>query len=147
MNPDEQFEKRLSRQSVKSVPPVWRAEILSDAKRAADSVHASRITHHGWLATLTPQLSALLWPHPRAWAALGAVWVLIVAASFLTRDDNVANLVRHDTASTPRMEGILRQKEQMLAELVGFVELHEADQPKTFVPRPRSQRRNDFMEA
>ena len=147
MNRDDQFEKHLSRQPLKPVSPAWRAEILSAAEHAADSAHASRNAHHGWLATLTAELSAAFWPHPRAWAALGAAWVLILIANVLAHDDSAASLARRDPASTPRMEGVLQQKEQMFSERVGFVESQDADRLKTFVPRPRSQRSNDFMEA
>ena len=146
MKPDD-FEQRLQRQPLRQVPPAWRAEILSAADHAADAGHASRIAHHGWLATLTAELSAAFWPHPRAWAALGAAWVLILLVNVLAQDDGATTLARRAPASTPRMEGVLQQKEQMFSELVGFVESRDADRLKAFVPRPRSQRSNDFMEA
>ena len=56
MKPD--FEEKLSRQPVKEIPPAWRAEILSAARKAQVAPHASLVTRHAWLSTLNLAVAA-----------------------------------------------------------------------------------------
>ena len=74
MNTDD-FERKLQRQPLRQIPAGWREEILA----AATTGHTSRVTRHSFL-------SALLWPHPAAWAGLAAIWTLIIAVNFSIRD-------------------------------------------------------------
>ena len=67
MKPDD-FESQLQRQTLKPLPPEWRAEILQAARQAA--AQPPRPTA-GW--------SVWLWPCPQAWAGLAAVWMAILA--------------------------------------------------------------------
>lgn len=146
MNRDDQFEKRLSRQPVKPLPPAWRAEILAAAEQAATSRTAQR-ADYSWFANLRSQLAGMLWPSPSAWAALGAAWVLILVLNFNLRETAPDTFVRNSGVGSPRMEGALKQKQRMFAELAGFGEIREADRPKSLVPRPRSQGRSDSANA
>jgi len=141
MNRDDQFEKRLSRQPVKLVPPAWRAEILSAAQRAAGSVHASRIPHH------VPWWRELFWPCPQAWAAMAAVWLVICALNFAVQESIPANLARHGGAPSPQLRELLKQQEQLFAELVGPIRPAEADRRRPIAPSPRSSRREEFLNA
>jgi len=79
----EHFERRVSRQSLRPVPGEWRAEILAAAKSA--SCPAPRAS---CLEIFRQQLGALLWPHPRAWAGLAAIWIFIFAVNFSMRDSS-----------------------------------------------------------
>jgi hypothetical protein len=67
MKPDD-FESQLQRQTLKPLPPEWRAEILQAARQAAAQPPRSTA---GW--------SVWLWPCPQAWAGLAAVWMAILA--------------------------------------------------------------------
>ena len=81
----EQFEQRLSRQPLRQIPGEWRAEILAAAREAQRPGTATRHPR-SLLSTINHQLSTLLWPHPKAWAGLAAVWVFIFAVNFSMRD-------------------------------------------------------------
>ena len=133
MNTDD-FEQRLQRQVLRQIPSEWRGEILD----AAISRHSSRVTRHSFLSTLNHQLSTILWPHPKAWAGLAAVWILIFCMDFSMRD--TTPLVA-EKAAPPSPEVIveLRQQQRMLAELIGANQAREAELPG-FLPLPRSER-------
>ena len=75
------LETRLQRRPLRQIPSEWRGDILSAAERA--SRPAPRVS---FLSTLNHQISILLWPHPKAWAGLAAVWILILAVDFSMRD-------------------------------------------------------------
>jgi hypothetical protein len=145
MNEHEPFEKRLQRQPLRKVPVAWREEILSAAREARTSSRASRVTSHGLLSTLNNQLSAFLWPHPRAWAGLAAAWVLISALNFAYRDDALPASARRVAPPSLQMREMLREQEQLLAELVG--DAPGAERLRVSPPRPQSFYRNEFMNA
>ena len=135
----EQFEQRLRRQPVKQIPAEWRAEILSAARDAQPARHPSPVTRHSsWLSTLNSQLSTALWPHPKAWAGLAAVWIFIFVLNFSMRDKTP---VMAEKAAPPSPEVILelKQQQRMLAELIGTSQARAAEAPK-FLPLPRSER-------
>src|ERR1039458_1497043 len=104
------FEKKLQRQSPRQIPNEWRAEILHTAHAATTSHRALRDTHHGFLSTLNHQLSTLLWPHPKAWAGLAAIWLMILAMNFYTADPTT-KLVKTDAPPSPEL--ILELREQI----------------------------------
>src|SRR5213593_1158872 len=87
----EDFEKQLQRQPLRQVPLAWRAGILSAARNVPHARHGTPNTQHAtrsFLSTLNYQLSAILWPSPRAGAGLAAAWVLIFAVNFATSGDS-----------------------------------------------------------
>jgi hypothetical protein len=143
----EQFERRLSRQPLRQVPAEWREEILvaTDVnRRQATSCEVGRgftsaATRSSWLSTLNAQLSTLLWPHPRAWAGLAAVWILILAVDFSARD-RLPVMVEASVPPSPEVMVELRQQQRLLAELIGPRDLSAADRSKSLVPQPRSER-------
>ena len=138
MNADE-FEKRLQRQPLRQAPCEWRSEILAAARDAQASCHPSPATRHGWLATFNRQLSILLWPHPKAWAGLAAVWVFVFAVNFSLRD-TTPRLAEKSAPPSPEVMVELKKQQRMFAELVGSYESPDADRRKVFSPRPRSER-------
>ena len=100
----EQFERRLSRQPLRQIPTEWRGELLSAAK------HASRpVPRTLFLSTFNHQLSTLLWPHPKAWAGLAVVWILIFAVDFSMHDKLP---VVTEKAAPPSPEVIVELKQQ-----------------------------------
>ncbi|HEU0040516.1 MAG TPA: hypothetical protein VFR76_14720 [Verrucomicrobiae bacterium] len=146
MNRDDQFEKRLQRQPLREIPSAWREEILSAAERAAASRHSSPATRHSWLSTLNSQLSTLLWPCPQAWAGLAAVWLVILGVDYATQETpKMAS--RQITPPSSQVRQLLKQQEQLLAELVGPIEKPEVDRRRPLAPQPRSQYREEFLNA
>ena len=136
----EQFERRLSRQPLRPVPAEWREEILA----AATAGHPSRAARHSFLSTLNAQLSTLLWPHPRAWAGLAAVWLVILAVDFSARDRPPA-VAEKSASPSPEVMVELRQQQRLLAELIGPRDPSDADRSKSFVPHPRSEHAEMFV--
>jgi len=145
MNEHEPFEKRLQRQPLRTVPPAWREEILSAARKVEPSRRPSTATRQSFFSNLSQQILSLLWPDPRAWAGLAAVWVLICAVNFASRDATASTAARRVAPPSPQMREMLREQEQLLAELVG--ETPVADRLKSVPPRPHSSYRNEFLNA
>jgi hypothetical protein len=147
MNAPDQFEDRLRRQPLRSVPPAWRGEILAAARAAATSHPEAPAASRSWFFALRSGLSALLWPHPVAWAGLAAVWLLILGLNFATREPGESEAARQSAPPSPQMRELLHQQEQMFADLIGPVEKPHADRPKPAAPQPHSQRREEFQNA
>ena len=133
-NSEENFEERVSRQALRPVPKEWRGEVLAAARAARPTVAAVP-----WMVKVQRQLVGLLWPHPKAWAGLAAVWVCIVMLNFSTRDTAPRGMEKA-AAPSPEMVVELKKQQRMFAELVGGYETVEADRPRVFAPRPRSGR-------
>ena len=144
MNRDDQFEKRLQRQPLREIPTAWREEILAaaEASRGPTPVRAFNFT-----SILKRCLRELLWPVPQAWAGLAALWLVILGVNFATREPSSQNLVHRVPPPSPQLRQLLRQQEQLLAELVGPPEGPEAHRFKPAAPQPRSQRREEFLNA
>ena len=102
-------------------------------------------------STLDPRPSAwwreLFWPNPTAWAALAAVWLLILGLNFVSHGPSSQKLSRHVVPPSPQMRELLKQQERLFAELVGPLEKPQADRPKPVGPQPRSLRRQEFFNA
>jgi hypothetical protein len=135
----ENFEQHLSRQPLRQIPHEWRADILAAARAAQPSRHLSPVTHHSWLSTLNSQLSTLFWPHSKAWAALAAVWIVIFAVNFSMRETS-SQVAEKSTPPSPEVIVELKKQQLLFAELVGQVQPLDADRPKLFSPKPRSER-------
>lgn len=145
MNGPDQFEERLRRQPLRPLPADWRESILSAARAATKPSPAPRSTRSFFLSTINHQLSTLLWPHPKAWAALGAAWLVVLAFSLAAREPAPQHLARETTRPSPQLRALLREQERLLVELVGPMEKPAAERPKPIVPPPRSQRRESFL--
>jgi hypothetical protein len=77
---------------------------------------------------------------------LVAVWILIVAVN-LSQRDPAETMARKSPPPSPEMILTFRQQELLLAELIGPNETQAAEPPKTFSPRPSSQRRFETLTA
>ncbi len=143
MNDDlKSFEARLRRQSLKPIPGDWRTEILQASRQAAMPENRRSVTapptKSDWLATLNQKLSTLFWPHPKAWAGLAAVWILILAVNFSTRD-KAPVMAEKVSPPSPEVVAELKKQRQLFAELIGPPLAQDADRRKNPVPRPRSE--------
>jgi hypothetical protein len=144
---NEQFEQRLKRRSLKQVPAEWRDEILSAAIKAESLRHSAKSgvpaaalqdASDAGKFTFLQRLSSWLWPHPVAWGGLAAVWVLIFTVHFSIRDDAPV-LAEKVVPQSPEVIAQLQQQHRLLAELLGPNDSLDADRPKIFVPKPRSE--------
>ncbi|HAO80279.1 MAG TPA: hypothetical protein DCQ92_15180 [Verrucomicrobia subdivision 3 bacterium] len=138
MNADE-FEKRLQRQPLRQAPCEWRSEILAAARDAQTSRHPSPTTRRPFLSTLNYQLSPFFWPHPKAWAGLAAVWILIFMVNFSMHEPSPM-MAKKSAPPSPEVIVELKKQQRMFAELVGSYETPDVDRRKMFSPRPRSGR-------
>ena len=127
---------------MREIPPSWRAKILREGRRAAvpknkwDADTAS-LPKWSWLSTI-------LWPHPKAWAGLATIWILILAVNFSTRDRTPV-IAEKVAPPSPEVVAELRQQKLLFAELIGPAETQVADRQKSFLPRPRSERAEILM--
>ena len=133
----EQFERRLSRQPLRQIPAEWRTEIVERASSLSPSVKAKKI-EISKMPVLLLICRDLLWPHPRAWAGLAAVWILIFAVDFSMRD-TAPVMAEKATPPSPEVVAELKQQQRMLAELIGANQSRDAEPPR-FLPQPRSER-------
>jgi hypothetical protein len=146
MNAENPFEKRLERIPQRPVPPAWRREILSAAREAAPPQQIA-ISGISLISRVNSMLTALLWPNPRAWAGLAAVWFLMFGLSIATREPSQAGYAQRPVGPSPQMREMLRQQERLLAELVGPNGTSEHDSSKPTAPRSQGGRREDFVNA
>jgi hypothetical protein len=84
----------------------------------------------------------LVWPCRRIWAGLAAVWLGILIVNFSQRDHSPGMAMK---SPSPTMILTFQQQERLLAELIGPDELRAAEPPKTFLPRPSSERRLETL--
>ena len=144
MNTQDSFEQRLRRQPPRTMPPAWREQILVAAEVNRRKPPVRELT---FAATVRLRLRELFWPCPQAWAGLAAVWLVILAVNFATRETTPRNFARQAAPPSPEMLMVLRQQQLLLAELVERPEPRAADRPKTVPPRPRSDRRGESAAA
>jgi hypothetical protein len=78
MKPDP-FEQQLSQQPLRTLPPEWRQEILARAVSGLDP----RDSDSARAISIRQRLRGWVWPHPVAWAGLGACWLAILTLDHL----------------------------------------------------------------
>ena len=79
----------------------------------------------------------LIFPSRRTWAGIAAAWVLILVVNFSLRDpgqDGAAKVTAPEMMSFQEQQKLVNE---LLADRFVPVDL---DRPKTFTPRPRSER-------
>jgi len=139
MKPDN-LERRLERQPVRSVPPVWRAEILTAAENRSDPL-AEQPTAR-WIA----RCCEWLWPCPEAWASVAATWLLILAIN-LTVGSTPGSAVRNSAPLTPQLVRAVIEERRLLTQLLSPFAADVAEPPKPPGLAPRSERQPLFLAA
>ena len=144
MNTDN-LERKLQQRNLRQVPAEWRDEILLAAHRAierdAERLDRSLAPSNRELSGLGRLFTSLLWPSPKAWGALAAVWLVIAGINLSLREPGKA-IARADAKPSPEAMAQLEQQRRLLAELMGRPPL-EAEWK--FSPRPHSERRDETV--
>ena len=96
--------------------------------------------------SLTTALRQFFWPHPRAWAGLAVVWVLILFLHVAARDTSEV-ATKETLPPSPDVALALKQQRQLRAELIGQSAPLESDRPRPLLPRPRSDHREGRLSA
>jgi hypothetical protein len=125
MNPD--FENQLQRQPMRAVPPHWRKRILAASAEPAPA---------GW--------RQWFWPCPQAWAALAAVWVLILGINVLNAGAPSVQFAFIGPRLSHEAVAEVRQEQEILARLIFSSSSVDAEPPKAALPR-RSELRPTLL--
>lgn len=153
MTPDP-FEQRLSRQPLRPVPAEWRDEVLARAGDLQSPSLASTAVADGGckppartshLSTFNSQIREWLWPCPQAWAALAAVWVLLLAVNFADRDRSAPSTA--SAKALPVMPYAYREQQKLLAELFPPEPISPPRPRVQPAPAPPSAPRTDLRPA
>src|SRR5436190_5552327 len=132
MNNDD-FEKRLRQQPLRTPPTEWRERIL-DSARASESQPAC--------AQAETQLTwwrALLWPSPQAWAGLAAVWVILLV---MNRGGEKKVVMSAGRVPSPvqQIADARRERNHLFAELINETPFDDVGEvAKPLIPVPRSE--------
>ena len=110
------FESELKKQPIRRMPEHWRGQILKDGERTLKR-------------ELQPWWSALLWPSPKAWGALAAAWVVMMAFGALTQESNSAA----ERPEATQIRVAMEEKRRLQAEI------EEASLRLPQEPKPRSE--------
>jgi len=127
----DEFEKEMQRQPLRQVPPEWRAAILRSARAAAAS-RSSLLTPHA-----VSWWREWLWPSPKAWAGLAAVW-LVIAGLNLPIASRPSGIAQQTPKPSPEVETTLADQRRELARLLDNL-AESAPRPKAVPPGPRSE--------
>jgi hypothetical protein len=146
MNTDHDFEKQLQRPALRKIPVEWRAEILDAARAATPAPRRSEITFRALLSAFGGQLSSLLWPHPKAWATLAAIWLGILSMNFYAADPP-RQLAKNDVLPSPEFLVAIREQRRELAKLIEPNVNSDVNKPRSLRSGPRTECRNERLAA
>jgi hypothetical protein len=111
----------------------WARAIQSAGRPAASGNSKGDSASGGWW-------QEVIFPYRRIWMGLATVWVVLLAAHFSLQEQPRLPLARSSTA-TQQMVVAFKDRQAVLAELLADHTLpREADRPRIFSPKPRSER-------
>ncbi len=131
MNAEDGFEKRLRALPPRQIPEPWRKEILGALPEVTRTGPVAK-------AGVVDFLRALLWPSPQAWAGLGAAWLLIFGLHLASHEPGSTEAAPQLARPSPQMRELLREQEQLMAELSDRFDLSEPRKREPVVPKPQS---------
>ncbi len=136
------LEERLQALPVRTVPDAWRQEILEAARESAcphQPVTESRST---------PWWRVWLWPCPQAWAAVAAVWCVILALDLgvVRAERKQASQSAPPPVPAPVWMAFDEQR-RLLADLDLPHSPRVRPPPSLIIPRPRSCRQLETVMA
>jgi hypothetical protein len=126
-----------SRESVASSNPFARPQVAApgDGRTPVRSP---------WRFFFTPLWRELVWPCRRTWAALASVWVVLFLINAAQKEDSPASVARARASADLFMS--YPNQQRLLNELLADrSDSADADRPRVFTPRPRSE--TDWMSA
>ena len=119
-------------QAAKSKLDVIRSEVVAQCREE------QRVAKPGLMFLPLLLWRELIFPSRRTWAGIAAAWVLILVVNFSLRDPAQPGSVIKATA--PAMMSF-QEQQKLLNELLADRSVPmDTDRPKTFSPRPRSER-------
>jgi len=133
---------------------LW-AQIEREVAAAGSSASRSRTPAHvsqpaGWpavLGALGAQLRAGLQASRWAWTGLAAVWGVILTMNLAAREPDAPPVARQEVPSKSEVRFALKQKQLLMADMAIASEPVPANKPKAAPPSPRSDRRNETLNA
>jgi len=129
------FEQHLRRQTPREIPASWRDPILSAAQVAPARDLSLRESAR---LTFRERLNAWLWPHPIAWSALAACWVVILAVN-LSLHEPAPVMAKKSAPMAPDTLAELKRERILLAEVEGLSEPPDVDRAKKSPLQPRTE--------
>ncbi len=131
---NDEFEAQLQRQALQPIPPEWRSRILNRA--AAQAPIVVRVNAEAVL----PWWRALLWPSPRAWVGMAALWVALFIMNREAQPGLRSTITVKNVAPPRELRMAMAEKHRFFAELMN--EMDPAIEPeKQFIPKPRTEAR------
>jgi hypothetical protein len=130
-----EFEQQLSQRPIRPAPNEWRRQILSAARSSQEVPSRVHPRYSAWW-------HEWLWPCPQAWAALAVVWIGILALHFNTASS--AGREKEAISPTNRIVAFAEQR-KLLSQVLDPLPDIIAEAPRNNVPRPRSEKRNEFQ--
>ncbi len=139
------LEQRIQGQRLKPIPAEWREPILAAAHEAARAAGTANEggSVRGWRALLTAlnsQLAGYLWPCPKAWAGLAAVWVAILMFRWTGSEAGSVMTAQDQAPPSPAMLQLVKEQQQLLAQLTGNLGSPAAEPAPAYRPKPKSVR-------
>jgi hypothetical protein len=129
----DEFEKLLSKQPLREVPPAWRKEILSVLPGPK---------------AVGPRWREWLWPSPVAWAGLACIWVVILMLNVATRPSAMERqLAERSPVPSPDVALALARQRSELAQLLGSTVESPVEPKRRYPPGPQSESRRVSGEA
>lgn len=131
------FETSFRKPPFRSIPPEWRGEILQAAQTAAE-VPTPEPRQVWW--------RELLWPCPKAWAAVAAAWVVILGSLWIGGEKSESSGMVA-SAPQPNAPTILALSFQYRFNLIDPPPPAIIEPPKPSSMRPRSERAQNIAVA